>query len=110
MKNPRSWDDVFGCECNSCRCLQVIYEQCHRHGKFLFVMDCRMYGAEFCVCDLRLVFRGVATLVRGLQLDEATRMVIYEQSHCDAFVSSYPALHGADYLWAVQTSVEATPV
>lgn len=107
MSHPTSWEDVNACQCDACNALELIYLNCHNAGEFLFVCDCRMHGRGFSVTDLRRVFTGVAALVLDLSLRDAVAHVLDRQRGCDAFVSTFPVVHGDDFRWRCESFVNA---
>jgi hypothetical protein len=107
MAYPLSWEEVNACDCAACQALTEIYLNGHNSGEFLFVCDARMYGAGFVVADLRHVFVGTAAQVRDLEVSEAVAIVLDKQRHCDVFLSSFPELHGKDFLWRCDSYLNA---
>ena len=103
--NPRSWDDVLACPCDSCVSLSAIYKSCIEASASLYVHDCRMFNHGFQAVEIDRVFLGPAAVGPDFPtVIDAVGFVLDRQSHCDAFVSSWPRREEGrkDFTWTVE--------
>lgn len=101
---PRSWDDVESCTCQACLALCCIYQLCTQAEEYLYVQDTRMHNGKFVIADIRKLFTSEPAVLEDLQYDEvqeAAKVVLSMQEHCEGFLSSFPHIveDAADYVW-----------
>ena len=102
---PISWIDTLRCGCQACLARSLLYQHCLETAEPLYVLDCRMFGVGWIVDDVHAAHDKPSESPRYATLWAAVSAVLATQTHCDAYVSSWPLKPDghADFLWECES-------